>query len=212
MSTPAGWYPQEDGRQRYWDGAAWTDHFAPGAAGSDAPRVAGATSPQRPAATGATTAQRPWFKKKRVIIPAGLAGVIILGSALGAGGAEPPTAPSALKTPTVHQRLGDAVADDHRRGSGGDCNAHGYANADPDQGGGARDAEARSQAEGQAQASRREGHQRPYLRKVVKDPDSYASNRYIVYGEISQFDAATGTDTFLADVAHKNTSPTGSSR
>ncbi|MBY5163145.1 SHOCT domain-containing protein [Nitriliruptoria bacterium AS10] len=29
--APAGWYPQDDGRQRYWDGQAWTDHFAPGA-------------------------------------------------------------------------------------------------------------------------------------------------------------------------------------
>lgn len=27
-SAPAGWYPTPDGRRRYWDGAAWTDHFA----------------------------------------------------------------------------------------------------------------------------------------------------------------------------------------
>jgi hypothetical protein len=27
MSAPAGWYPQPDGRQRYWDGSAWTEHF-----------------------------------------------------------------------------------------------------------------------------------------------------------------------------------------
>ena len=30
MSTPAGWYPQPDGQQRYWDGELWTEHFAPG--------------------------------------------------------------------------------------------------------------------------------------------------------------------------------------
>ncbi len=24
--APAGWYPQADGRQRYWDGVAWTEH------------------------------------------------------------------------------------------------------------------------------------------------------------------------------------------
>jgi hypothetical protein len=29
--APADWYPQEDGQLRYWDGAAWTEHFAPGA-------------------------------------------------------------------------------------------------------------------------------------------------------------------------------------
>lgn len=27
MSAPAGWYPQPDGRQRYWDGSQWTEHF-----------------------------------------------------------------------------------------------------------------------------------------------------------------------------------------
>jgi len=27
--APAGWYPVEDGRQRYWDGLAWTGHFHP---------------------------------------------------------------------------------------------------------------------------------------------------------------------------------------
>lgn len=31
QTAAAGWYPQEDGRQRYWDGEVWTDHFAPGA-------------------------------------------------------------------------------------------------------------------------------------------------------------------------------------
>ena len=32
VSTPAGWYPQPDGQQRYWDGEQWTEHTAPGAA------------------------------------------------------------------------------------------------------------------------------------------------------------------------------------
>lgn len=27
MSTPAGWYPQPDGTQRYWDGEQWTEHI-----------------------------------------------------------------------------------------------------------------------------------------------------------------------------------------
>ena len=26
MTAPAGWYPQPDGRERWWDGAAWTPH------------------------------------------------------------------------------------------------------------------------------------------------------------------------------------------
>ncbi|MFB7251743.1 DUF2510 domain-containing protein [Microbacterium sp. NPDC056234] len=29
MSTPAGWYDDGSGRQRWWDGTKWTEHFAP---------------------------------------------------------------------------------------------------------------------------------------------------------------------------------------
>lgn len=31
MSTPAGWYDDGSGRQRWWDGQQWTDQFAPDA-------------------------------------------------------------------------------------------------------------------------------------------------------------------------------------
>jgi len=36
--------------------------------------------------------------------------------------------------------------------------------------------------------------------QIVKDPDSHAGECIIVYGEVTQFDSATGTDTFRADV------------
>jgi hypothetical protein len=38
--TPAGWYPspENDGRQRYWDGSRWTEHYAPGAPQAQLPR------------------------------------------------------------------------------------------------------------------------------------------------------------------------------
>lgn len=29
MTVPAGWYDDGSGRQRWWDGAQWTEHFAP---------------------------------------------------------------------------------------------------------------------------------------------------------------------------------------
>jgi transcription elongation factor Elf1 len=32
MSTPAGWYPQPDGQQRYWDGEDWSEDSTPDAA------------------------------------------------------------------------------------------------------------------------------------------------------------------------------------
>lgn len=31
MTTPAGWYDDGSGRQRWWDGTQWTEHFAPAA-------------------------------------------------------------------------------------------------------------------------------------------------------------------------------------
>lgn len=39
MTTPAGWYDDGSGRQRWWDGQQWTEHFAPEA--TDTPAVSG---------------------------------------------------------------------------------------------------------------------------------------------------------------------------
>lgn len=36
----------------------------------------------------------------------------------------------------------------------------------------------------------------------VKDPDSHVGEQIVIYGHITQFDSATGTDTFRADTAH----------
>ena len=44
--------------------------------------------------------------------------------------------------------------------------------------------------------------------KVVKNPDAYKGKRYIIYGQVTQFDSATGTDTFRADTAHTDTTET----
>jgi hypothetical protein len=39
---------------------------------------------------------------------------------------------------------------------------------------------------------------------IAKNPDSYVGKTYVVYGSVTQFDAATGDDTFRANIAHKN--------
>ena len=81
MSTPAGWYPQPDGQQRYWDGEQWTENFAPGGTPVAASVVANS-------AVGATDkAARPWFKKKRFVLP-GIAVAIIVAANLGGGGTD----------------------------------------------------------------------------------------------------------------------------
>jgi hypothetical protein len=41
--------------------------------------------------------------------------------------------------------------------------------------------------------------------KIVKKPESYKGDRYIIYGQVTQFDSATGDENFLADTAHRNT-------
>jgi hypothetical protein len=40
--------------------------------------------------------------------------------------------------------------------------------------------------------------------KVIRNPDGYEGKGYVVYGEVSQFDSATGLDSFRAQVAHAN--------
>ncbi len=44
MTTPAGWYDDGSGRQRWWDGQQWTEHFAP-----EAPAAPEAAAPEVPA-------------------------------------------------------------------------------------------------------------------------------------------------------------------
>ncbi len=40
MTTPAGWYDDGSGRQRWWDGQQWTEHFAPEVASTPEPSAA----------------------------------------------------------------------------------------------------------------------------------------------------------------------------
>lgn len=96
--APAGWYPQPDGTQRYWDGATWTDHISTGdgsdAADAPAPEVAApevkvpdviAPAPAQPfgvQATGIESAPKkrkvwPWLVGAGVVILLLIVGVIV---------------------------------------------------------------------------------------------------------------------------------------
>lgn len=80
--SAAGWYPQEDGRLRYWDGRQWTEQFAEGWGGlPPVPPVAGGRPSQ--------ASTRAWYARKRVLIPTGLLAFVIAVGALGSGGDEP---------------------------------------------------------------------------------------------------------------------------
>jgi len=52
MSTPAGWYDDGSGRQRWWDGTQWTENYAPVQGGEEA-GVAVAAAPAAPVASAA---------------------------------------------------------------------------------------------------------------------------------------------------------------
>ena len=109
MSTPAGWYPQGDGRQRYWDGSQWTEHFAPGAAAETAEAVVAQPAGSGPSPVAVDQpAGRPWCKKTRFLIPGGVVALVLVGSmasaASGGGTTESPQAAgliSASSAPTA---------------------------------------------------------------------------------------------------------------
>lgn len=75
MSAPAGWHPQGDGRERFWDGSQWTDQFRmstpPGNADGPATPQAG---------------RRSWFSRHKVLTGLGALVLIIGAASVAAGG------------------------------------------------------------------------------------------------------------------------------
>lgn len=82
--TPAGWYPdpENSGQQRYWDGNAWTQNFAPGSTPA--------------AAAVPAAAKKPFYKRTWFIVVAVLIGLAGVGSMIDGSPSEAPEqAPSA---------------------------------------------------------------------------------------------------------------------
>ncbi len=92
-TTPAGWYDdgQHPGQHRYWDGTAWTDHYAPAPASAPSPTAASPAPPPgpQPAASGRG---RLWAWLAPVLAVV-VAGGVVLGLWLGGvfGGGERPS-------------------------------------------------------------------------------------------------------------------------
>lgn len=127
--APAGWYPQNDGRQRYWDGSTWTEHYAqpkedlPGsrpsvvAATGGTPLPDGGSGSQKPpdSRTGglpntsksqqgdvATRTSGARFPFMKWLIPAGVGLVaLLIGVGIGSAGKATPTASGPSSTVTV---------------------------------------------------------------------------------------------------------------
>lgn len=72
-STPAGWYPTPDGRQRYWDGSRWTD-----LPWSEADAASAAASKNRPT-------REPRSRKKLLLTVVIVIAVLLIGGGTWAG-------------------------------------------------------------------------------------------------------------------------------
>ena len=107
---PAGWYPDNNGASRWWDGDQWSEHTQPPAptqnaqaetapdADHTAEAAASGASPVRTRADAKAEkayakASRPWYKKKRFIIPIAL--VVLIGIVAAVGG-ETETGPTVV--------------------------------------------------------------------------------------------------------------------
>src|SRR5450759_2444153 len=86
MSTPAGWYPQPDGQQRYWDGQQWTENFAPGVTPETPTGVLPATPAGVPSETHPPAARKNWFVRHKILTAIGAVLLLGIGSSLVNGG------------------------------------------------------------------------------------------------------------------------------
>ena len=263
--APAGWYPQPDGTQRYWDGTQWTEHIAPGTGtvtpvassegvSSEPVAAQNVVSPQSEAAPPVSTAvpvavpaalagERPWWKKKRFIIPGAALLFVIVVSAIASGGdADPATsptadlvtsetpspkpteAPSATPSPTptamadieVPDLVGLTVEDALGRledlGLTGSPNTETpkaeVTGSSPESGelvfaGSTVILEAK---EPPLDTSEFKSLSNRNFARLVKSPDDYIGEQYVLYALVTQFDAATGTCQFRGDASNKQQS------
>jgi len=99
--TPAGWYPDPEnaGQQRYWDGNAWTENFAPG-------------TPV--AATAASAPKKPVYKRTWFIVIAVILGLGVIGNLVNGGSstsAEPAAKAAESSSPAAEAQPEPAKAE-----------------------------------------------------------------------------------------------------
>jgi len=217
QGPPPGFYPDQSGVSRYWNGSEWTDQNEPRATPEPVPTQT--PSKGKSVDSSHNDSAGPWFKRKRFVISAAalvllfVAGFLVFGN----DASEPNKSPASVKAvysdnDSVPDSR-DAFPDDPTEFLDQDGNGVGdHADAD---------AALAAQNQKEADERKKEADERKKtianaqfvskrtLALVFKDPDSQQGKIFKVWGEITQFDAATGTDSFLADAAHTNTTSYG---
>ena len=105
QNPPPGFYPDQNGVQRYWDGTAWTDQT----------QQAAAATPVAPQLPNRQKGERPWFKKKRFIIPGVVVALFLIGGiAGGSEGGSTVTMPDVvgMRLDEAHRQLEDLGLED----------------------------------------------------------------------------------------------------
>ena len=100
MGTPPGWYADNQGGMRWWDGSAWTDHVQPVAPSPGTPPMAPLQTPG---------AKKPWYRKKLWWAVAAVVIVIAAASASG-GGDEPVDDKTSVASESDQSSSGDDSA------------------------------------------------------------------------------------------------------
>lgn len=217
QQTPAGWYPDPENEEdlRYWDGSAWTDHrtnATPASNVSQSESVeqdpSGGSTPLIP---GNPNGKKPWYGRWWGITLIAVGVLAVVGGIFGED-PQPQSAstqePSVSASPTVDpSQAAEAAAEEAKEAAKEKAEAEAKAKAK-------RRAAARAQREARKEARKlaREEAARTNPAKykaisdrdyklLVKDPDSHVGERFVVYGHVTQFDSATGTDTFLASTS-----------
>jgi len=159
------------------------------------------------------TSRKPLWKKKRFLIPVSLLALFVI---IGIASPSPEKKPAASSTPTVQSApvLTEAQKAEAARQAAAKAAADKVAAAKAAAAKAAADKAAAKAAAAKAAAERaaaakaaaeKAARERPVALSsrtfslLVKNPDDYVGRHFIIYGEVTQFDSATGTGDFLAD-------------
>lgn len=167
---PPGWYPDPSGGSRYWDGSQWGPLTAPG---NNPPLTPPDTAARPPVVTPGQTFAGPTAVKKKSPLKA----LIIAGAVLLLGGACVAALGNSDKPSSSKSSTSAATATEDT-------------------------------AERAAEEAKKQAQLNPATYKditardfalIAKDPDAHIGEKIVVYGVVTQFDAATGKKGFRAD-------------